>query len=195
MALYTAFLDACVLVPISTCDTLLRMAEHGLFRPLWSNRVTDEAQQALEEIHPDIDKNRLTYRFRSMDKAFRDAKVNNWEPFLPGIKRLAIPDPDDAHVIAAALCGRADAIITNNLKDFPDEILKPLGLEAIDLDTFLISQFDLSKAATCRALDEQAKAQKNPPMDFAALLDALGRSAPKFAETVRAELFSEELTP
>lgn len=39
MTRFTAFLDACVLVPIAPCDTLLRMADCGAFRPLWSEQV------------------------------------------------------------------------------------------------------------------------------------------------------------
>ena len=53
MPRYTAVLDACVLVPIALADTLLRVAEKGLYRPLWSGRILAEAQGATEEIHPD----------------------------------------------------------------------------------------------------------------------------------------------
>jgi hypothetical protein len=55
MPRYTAVLDACVLVPIALADTLLRVAEKGLYRPLWSDRILAEAQAATEEIHPGID--------------------------------------------------------------------------------------------------------------------------------------------
>jgi len=55
MPRYTAVLDACVLVPIALADTLLRVAEKGLYRPLWSGRILAEAQAATGEIHPGID--------------------------------------------------------------------------------------------------------------------------------------------
>lgn len=55
MARFSSFLDACVLVPITPCDTLLRMADAGAFRPLWSERVMIEAVAALARIHPDVD--------------------------------------------------------------------------------------------------------------------------------------------
>jgi hypothetical protein len=48
---YTAALDACALVPIALADTLLRVAEKGLYWPLWSDRILGEAQGAIEEIH------------------------------------------------------------------------------------------------------------------------------------------------
>jgi hypothetical protein len=60
MTRYTAVLDACALVPIALADTLLRIAEKGLYRPLWSDRILTEAQEAIEEIHPGID---VTKRF------------------------------------------------------------------------------------------------------------------------------------
>ncbi len=71
MPRYTAVLDACVLVPVALADTLLRLAEKGLYRPLWSDRILAEAQEATEEIHPGID---ISKRFTSMREAFGDAQ-------------------------------------------------------------------------------------------------------------------------
>jgi hypothetical protein len=82
MARYAAVLDACVLVPIALADTLLRVAEKGLYRPLWSDRILTEAQDAIEEIHPGIDAGK---RFTSMREAFDDALVTGWEELQPGI--------------------------------------------------------------------------------------------------------------
>ena len=90
-----------MLVPIAPCDTLLRLADSGAFRPLWSDRVVEEALRALQHIHPDIDQNRFLSRFRSMDEAFEDARVKGWEPLEHSID---LPDPDDRHVVALAAC-------------------------------------------------------------------------------------------
>src|ERR1700722_18502345 len=103
MSRYTAVLDACVLVPVALADTLLRVAERGMYRPLWSSRILLEAQTAIEEIHPGID---VGKRFASMREAFGDAMVTGWEALEPGIR---LPDQDDRHVVAAGVCGRADA--------------------------------------------------------------------------------------
>lgn len=72
MPRYTVVLDACVLVPIALADTLLRVAEKGLYRPLWSGWILTEAQAAIQEIHPGID---VAKRFTSMQEAFEDALV------------------------------------------------------------------------------------------------------------------------
>jgi hypothetical protein len=76
MPRYTAALDACVLVPIALAHTLLRVAEKGLYRPLWSGRILAEAQSATEEIHPGIDAGK---RFAQMREAFDDALVSGWK--------------------------------------------------------------------------------------------------------------------
>jgi hypothetical protein len=73
MTRYTAVLDASVLVPVALADTLLRIAEKGLYRPLWSDRILMEAQEAIEEIYPGID---VTKRFADMRDAFDDALVS-----------------------------------------------------------------------------------------------------------------------
>ncbi|MEU4014875.1 PIN domain-containing protein [Microbacterium sp. NPDC028030] len=186
MARFAAFLDACVIVPLAPCDTMLRMADAGAFRPLWSQKVLDEALSALERIHPDADPSRFRSRFRSMNEAFDDALVEGWESLVAGIE---LPDPDDAHVVAAALLGRADVIVTENVKDFPDSVLTPLGLEAIRTDEFLLDQFDLSPGATCRIVKEQSAAMRRPPVEISQLLDRLARSGvPSFAQRVAAEL-------
>lgn len=95
----SALLDACVLVPIALTDTLLRLAEADLYRPLWSTAILDEMVAALEYVHPDMRDGRARRRATAMADAFEDACVAGWEPLLEG---LDLPDPDDRHVVAAA---------------------------------------------------------------------------------------------
>jgi len=158
------------------------MADAGAFRPLWSQRVVDEAQRALERIHPGIDPSRFQSRFRSMAEAFDDAIVEGWEPLEQAV---VLPDPDDRHVVAAAIRGGADVIVTENTKDFPASALEPFGLEAIRLDDFLLDQFDLGPEATRQVISDQASAMAHPPVSVDALLDRIARSgAPRFARAV-----------
>lgn len=183
MARFSAFLDACVLVPIAPCDTLLRLAERGAFRPLWSQRIFDEAISALVEIHPNIDENRFMSRFQSMNASFDDANVTGWESLEGGIH---LNDIDDRHVVAAAIRGRADLIVTNNIKDFPASTLEPLGLEAVGLDDFLLDQLDLNPTATLELVRMQASAMQHPPTDVETLLVSLERGGvPRFASAIR----------
>lgn len=179
MPMPTAVLDACVLVPISLADTLLRVAEQGLYRPLWSDRILAEAQTAISRINPEAD---VTRRFVAMRTAFADALVADWEPLESGI---SLPDKNDRHVVAAAIRGGADTIVTANLSDFPAAVLEPLGLEIIHPDDFLLNQFDLSPAAVLEVIRQQAAMTKRPPLtayDMVAILNRAG--VPRFAAEV-----------
>lgn len=178
-----AFLDACALVPIATCDTMLRMADAGAFQPLWSARVIEEALRALSRIHSSVEPNRLQNRFTSMNQAFRHALVSGWEPLEASIR---LPDPDDRHVVAAALRGRADVVVTENVRDFPHSMLSRLGLEAIRVDDFLLRLLEDHPKTTRHVLAEQATALSNPRVSTSELLLMLERAgAPAFAAAVR----------
>ena len=106
------------------CPCHLRVAEKGLYRPRWSDRLLAEAQAATEQIHPGVDAGK---RSAQMREAFDDALVTGWEELEPGIR---LPGQDDRHVLTAAVRGGAQGIITANTKDFPAAALEPLGLAA-----------------------------------------------------------------
>ena len=76
-----------------------------------------------------------------MNKAVPDALVTGYQETIP---TLTLPDPTDRHVLAAAIVGRADVIVTSNLKDFPADVLQPYGIEAQHPDEFLMHQRDLN---------------------------------------------------
>ncbi len=120
MARYAVVLDACVLVPIALADTLLRLAERDLYRPLWSTRIVAEATDAIAEIHPEIPPEQVRRRFAVMDDAFEDAGVEGWENLE---HTVTLPDPDDRHVVGVAMVDRADAIVTANVRDYPRDVL------------------------------------------------------------------------
>ena len=82
MPRYTAVLDACVFVPIALADTLLRVAEKGLYRPPWTDRILSEAQAAIEEVHLGIDPGK---RFAGMREAFNDSLITGWEDLEGGL--------------------------------------------------------------------------------------------------------------
>lgn len=174
-ARYTALLDACVLFPVAVCDSLMSVAVTGLYAPKWTRRIEDEWSRSLDEKHG---KPPGTYAARR--DAMRDA-APDWEVPEPAWTQIAeclkLPDPDDAHVLAAAIAGHADRIVTANLKDFPDEALAPFGIQAIHPDEFLIAQMDLDPLLALAAFKEQRERLKNPAYTPLAFADALERNA------------------
>lgn len=89
------------------------------------------------------------------------------------IESLELPDPDDRHVLAAAIRCGAQVIVTNNLKDFPSEILEQYELEAQHPDEFLEYQFGLRPNLVIRAAKEQRARWKNPPFTADQYLERL----------------------
>lgn len=173
--MFTAFLDANVLVPVHLCDTLLRCAEVDLYRPIWSAEVVKEAKKAIQTVHPDLSESRISSRFSNMDKAFPFSEINDkqWEGLVSGIH---LPDPNDRHVVAAAAAAGADVIVTSNLKDFPTSELAQYFLEPVGPDAFLRDMLDLNPAAVQRAIHMQVRNLKRPPMSVDTLLDYLKRA-------------------
>jgi predicted nucleic acid-binding protein len=179
---FVALLDACVMVPIALTDTLLRLAEAELYRPVWSQKILDEARAAILEVHPGEDPGRVDARLRSMNEAFEDACVQDWEPLVEG---LTLPDNNDRHVLAAAIRGDAGAIITNNVRDFPSHELDKYGLHAVTPDEFLLDQLDLAPGTVLDVIGQQAADARRPQLTVDNVLDALSRAAaPTFAEEV-----------
>lgn len=167
-ARYTALLDACVLYPLAMTDALLSLATAGFFAAKWTTRIEGEWISALEEDRPDL-VGKLGVRRDSMRGAVPDWEVPEaaWSPLVLGIE---LPDQDDAHVLAAAIAGHADCIVTSNLKDFPASTLMRYGIEAIDPDTFIINQWDLDPVNAIAAFKRMRARRKKPesgPEDFA----------------------------
>lgn len=178
---YAAVLDACVLYPMPLCDTLLRLAEDPAFyRPLWSEDILREVGKTLiEKGHTIKQRDR---RLDVMRAHFPEALVE-----VPGELVGAfngIPDPRDRHVLAAALQGKADAIITQNTKHFPKECLDKYGILCQNADDFLIHQYYLEPLQILEKLDEQAS---NIKQEREQLLRNLGRAVPQFAKLISAE--------
>lgn len=99
-----------------------------LYRPVWSERILDEARRAMRKVHPDIGEDQIARRFATMNEAFEDACVFGWEVLEASV---VLPDIDDRHVVACAVRAGADAILTENSKDFPASTLAPLGIELV----------------------------------------------------------------
>lgn len=171
----TAFLDACVLYPPDHRDLLLRLAKAGAFRPLWSPDVQDEWIRNLLQRRGDLTKEQLEHTRRQMNRAFPDACVRDYRRFVEEVR--ALPDPDDRHVVAAAFVGGAECIVTANVRDFPEEVLGALELEALRPDEFLMLLVELDLRANgvprtiARGLRALREGLRNPSKTHQELVD------------------------
>ncbi len=177
---FTVVLDTCVLYPAHLRDTLLRLAERGLYRAQWSDDILNELERNLAEsgVAP-LAVSRLV---EQMQRAFPDARIFGYLALIPTMTC----DEKDRHVLAAAVRADVAAIVTFNVRDFPEDSVDPFQIEVIDPDAFLLDQLDLSPRAVLEELELQAAANRREPKPVAALLDALARAGvPQFADEVR----------
>lgn len=170
MAHFTAFLDASVLYPAPLRDLLLELAVSDLYCAKWSDLVHKEWIAALRRQRPELSIERLNRTRDLMDQHVRDALVTGFEPL---VEALELPDPDDRHVLAAAIKARSDMIVTNNLKDFPSDRLDTWGIEAQHPDEFLLNQFHLSQPLFLQAIKTVRNRLKNPPLSAEDYFDIL----------------------
>jgi predicted nucleic acid-binding protein len=169
---FVGIYDACVLYPAPLRDLLIRVAQKGLLRACWSNRILDECFAAVLRQRPDLDQSKLGRTRALMLEALPDALVEGYEPLMAGID---LPDEDDRHVLAAAIRCGAQMIVTFNTKDFPTAILEPFSVEAQHPDDFLVNQLHLNTGAVIGAVQQQAAALTNPCRTADDVLDALER--------------------
>jgi len=148
------------------------LALTGLFRARWSAAVHEEWIEALLKNRPDLSREKLERTRMLMDLHATDALVTGYEPLIDG---LALPDPDDRHVLAAAIRGRADVIVTINLRDFPEDALEPFGIEAQHPDEFVMHLFNLAPGVVAAAARDHQQSLKNPPKSVPDYLESLER--------------------
>lgn len=158
-----ACLDACVLFPSVMREMLLGAASDGAFAPVWSERILEEWARATR---------RLPEGAEAFARAEIAAMKARWPDAMAEVRQehvaaIALPDPDDAHVVAAALSGGAAVVVTSNRRDFPNRTLARHGLIPRDPDGFLteihLTELDLSAAAArVRARAEAASGREQP---------------------------------
>lgn len=169
-----AFLDASVLYPVSLRNLLMRLALSGLFQARWSADVHEEWIGAVRRDRPDIPVDRLHELRDAMNEHAEDSLVTGYAPLIDGLQLL---DPDDRHVLAAAIVGQADVIVTHNLRDFPAEALAGHDIAAQHPDEFIRHLLDLSPVLVVEAVRDQQAALIRPPVampELLALFERLG---------------------
>lgn len=179
MARSTVVFDACVLYPAPLRDLLMELALSDLFHAKWTEQIHDEWIGALLETRPELEQ-ALARTRHLMNVHVRDCLVENYEDLIESVQ---LPDPDDRHVVAAAIRAGADTIVTKNLRDFSREELAKYDLEAQHPDDFLVNQFTLTPPQFLAAVKRCRGRLKNPPKTAAEYLSTLAAQ-----ELLRTEL-------
>jgi PIN domain len=163
------------------CDLLIRLAQRGLYRALWTREILAEVVTTVLRRRPGLSIELLRKRTRAMESALQDATVEGYEVLVRALHELG----DDAHVAAAAVFARADVIVTSNTRDFPEHVLDRYGLAAQTPDDFLVQQSWLDPTTVVQVLVEQARGTARPPLSPDDILTRLRFLAPGFVKLVR----------
>ena len=129
-----AVLDTCVLYPPVTRAVLIGAAEVGILTPLWSDRILAEWVHTAARHHGDAGAVSAQGDITLLNARFPSALIPQDAALQAA---LWLPDRNDIHVLATAITGQSDTIITLNLKDFPKRTLAPHGVSAIHPDVVL----------------------------------------------------------
>lgn len=159
MTNFSVLYDACVLYPASLRDLLMHLAIMDLYRAKWTNEIHDEWINGVLSNRSDLDRKCLERTRDKMNMNVMDCLVENYQYLIPTLK---LPDPNDRHILAAALHSKSSVIVTYNLKDFPKEIMSQHDIEAQHPDEFLINLIDLSAETICVAINRHRTSLKNP---------------------------------
>lgn len=180
---FTALYDANVLHPPGLRDLLVRLGQTGLFRARWTEQILDEMVHSILRRRPDLDEERLARTRELMCEAVADCMVTGYEPLIDG---LTLPDPDDRHVLAAAVRCSAQVIVTANLADFPSEELERFNIEAQGPDQFVLDLVNLAPARVAAVVQQQSAALRKPVRTVEDLLDDLSDNGiPRAAAALR----------
>lgn len=167
---FAVIYDACVLFPAPLRDLLIRLAQTDVVTARWTDEILDECFRSIAASRPELSEAALARTRSLMNEAVRDCLISQHDGLADG---LALPDPNDRHVVAAAIRSGAQAIVTFNLKDFPTAALEPLGIEAVHPDDFVADLLDLAPALVVQVLYQQAASLRNPPRSVDDLLTTL----------------------
>jgi predicted nucleic acid-binding protein len=150
-----AVLDACVLYPFHLRNVLIQAAFDGLFDARWTEDIHEEWIRNLSANATGVSRERLEATRDKMLAVLPEANVTGYQAL---ISSLDLPDPDDRHVVAAAIAGQASVIVTWNVKDFPAANLQRHGIASVLPDAFLMS---LHASFPDALIDSAARARHN----------------------------------
>jgi hypothetical protein len=173
VASYSVVVDACVLYPQILRDLLLNLAGTGLFHARWTERINQEWVKKLLSKNPDR-RVQVLRTLELVNRTVEDCLITGYEHL---VESVVLSDPDDRHVVAAALAGGVDVIATCNLAYFPADVLSRLGLEAQNPGDFVASMVGVGGDLACDAIKAMRERYTKPPMsagDYIASIKAKG---------------------
>jgi len=165
--------DANVLYPNTLRDLLIRIAQlPHLVQAKWTDRILGEMSSAPMKNRPDITEQKVALLCQLMTDAVRDCLVQGYEPL---VDVLDLPDPDDRHVLAAAIKVNAQLIVTRNLKDFPAKTLAEWGIRPKSPDNFVRDVMDFDSRAVWACVQQIVDSRKKRPVTVDDVLGELQR--------------------
>jgi len=148
-------IDACVLYPTVLRGIVLGLAGTGAFTPLWSARILEEWARAAARGGA-LAEAAARGEIAALGAVFPEAEV----PPAPEIEAgLSLPDPNDIHVLAAAIAGGAGELLTLNVRDFPARALAAHGIVLRHPDDFLLEAHHAGPALGAVVGDVHARAR------------------------------------
>lgn len=163
-------------------DLLISLATASLYHARWTKDIQDEWTRNLASARPEI-ASELPALAELMNAAVPDCLVENYEPLIGCV---TLPDRSDHHVLAAAIAGHADAIVTYNVKHFPAAVVGQHGIEVQHPDDFVMNQLQLQEIVALEAVKGMRARWRNPPRSAEELIEALQkRGLPLSAEHLK----------
>lgn len=160
---FTVLFDANVFFGARLRSLNLFLAQTGLFRARWTAQIHDEWIAAVIKRRPEMSASSLDRIRQLMDRSVLDCLVEGYEPL---VEALSLPDPNDRHVLAAAITARASVIVTFDQSDFPDDRLAAFGIHARHPDEFLMDLESIDPGAFVDAVRQDIEHYKSPPLDI-----------------------------
>ena len=157
-------IDANIFFRMWILDPMLTLADEGLFEPLWSDAIMQEVSRHLPEAWKQTTAAQRSSFLGVLNESYPYAQVSGWRDHMEGMN---LPDPDDRHVLAAAIAAEATSIVTLNLADFPQPVMNRYGIKAEHPDDFLCRMYDSAPKKANAAIRRMIENKQHPPRTLA----------------------------
>lgn len=164
-------IDANVLYSQYLRDLLLILGERTIYHPFWTDDIIGEWKRNLLKNRPDLAEQKINRTIRLMNAAFTNSTINQYEDLIP---LLSLPDDGDRHVLAAAVKGEMDAILTFNVKDFPRSTMDAFAIQRFTPNEFFMYLYNQYQSLM-EAFDYQLNSLRKPAMTRDGLMESLSR--------------------